>query len=160
MRIQKVLREAEFAVNESQANFVFAEGPRSSFLAEALASMGAIARCTIFSRAEGAELGCRIENEGGRITEPVQAGGPGGTSIEVRDLFFNTPARRQFLKRKETELSRCLDVIQRAAGFDTRTTTELIEVIQRQAPGTWLPLEILRDGEALDVTARFPQRFE
>lgn len=85
------------------------------FRGEALASMGAIARCSIFSRTAEAELGCRIENEGGRITQPVEAGGPVGTSIEIRDLFFNTPARRQFLKRKETELSRCLDVVQRAA---------------------------------------------
>lgn len=85
------------------------------FRGEALASMGAIARCSILSREEGAELGWRIENEGGRIRGPVESGCPKGTAIEIRDLFFNTPARRQFLKRKETELGRCLDLIQRAA---------------------------------------------
>lgn len=85
------------------------------FRGEALASMGAIARCSILSRPADAELGWKMENEGGRIRGPVESGGPRGTSIEVRDLFYNTPARRQFLKRKETELSRCLDVVQRAA---------------------------------------------
>jgi uncharacterized iron-regulated protein len=52
------------------------------------------------------------------------------------------------------------DVIQAAAGFDTRTTGELVEVIQRQAPGTWLPLKIRRGDEILEITARFPQSFE
>ena len=52
------------------------------------------------------------------------------------------------------------DVIQSAAGFETSTTTELVEIIQRQAPGTWLPLQVLRDGDRLDITARFPQRFD
>ena len=52
------------------------------------------------------------------------------------------------------------DIIQNAAGFDTATTTELVEVIQRQSPGTWLPLTILRNGQVLEVIARFPQSFE
>ena len=40
------------------------------------------------------------------------------------------------------------------------TAASLVEVIQRQSPGTWLPLEILRDGETLELVARFPQSFE
>jgi len=52
------------------------------------------------------------------------------------------------------------DIIRRAAGFDTATTADLIEVVQRQAPGTWLPLYILRDDRELEVTARFPKSFE
>lgn len=52
------------------------------------------------------------------------------------------------------------DIILRAAGFATATTGELVEVIRRQAPGTWLPLDILRDGREAQVTARFPQSFE
>ena len=52
------------------------------------------------------------------------------------------------------------DVIRRAAGFAIGTVAELIEIIRRQAPGTWLPLDVMRDGEAVEVIARFPQRFE
>jgi len=52
------------------------------------------------------------------------------------------------------------DVIHSAAGFDVTTTGELIEVIQRQAPGTWLPLRILRDKAEIELLARFPQIFD
>src|SRR5688572_593967 len=85
------------------------------FRGEALASMGSVARCSLFSRAAGAPLGWRIENEGGRLDRAREAGGPQGTIVEVRDLFYNTPARRRFLKRPTTELAHCLDVLQRTA---------------------------------------------
>lgn len=52
------------------------------------------------------------------------------------------------------------DIILSAAGFDTTTTAVLMEVIKRQAPGTWLPLAILRADAELEITARFPQNFE
>lgn len=84
------------------------------FRGEALASIGSVARCSIFSKPRGAALGHRIENEGGRLSQVREAGGADGTIVEVRDLFYNTPARRRFLKRTSTELARCLDVIQRA----------------------------------------------
>jgi DNA mismatch repair protein MutL len=85
------------------------------FRGEALASIGSVARCLVLSRPRGAALGAQVENEGGRITPVREAGAPDGTRIEVRDLFFNTPARRRFLKTKATELARCLDVLQRIA---------------------------------------------
>lgn len=52
------------------------------------------------------------------------------------------------------------DIILRAAGFETATSAALIEVIGRQAPGTWLPLAVMRDKRELEVIARFPQSFE
>lgn len=52
------------------------------------------------------------------------------------------------------------DVIQAAAGVDTASTAALIEIIQRQAPGTWLPLTVRRGEEALELVARFPQTFD
>jgi len=85
------------------------------FRGEALASMGSVARCTILSRPEEQTTGATVQNVGGKLSEVREAGGAVGTSTEVRDLFFNTPARRRFLKRTSTELSRCLDVVQRAA---------------------------------------------
>ncbi|MCC6407190.1 MAG: DNA mismatch repair endonuclease MutL, partial [Planctomycetes bacterium] len=85
------------------------------FRGEALASIGSVARCRLFSRPRGAALGAELENEGGKLAEPRSAGGPEGTRFEARDLFYNTPARRRFLKTTATELSRCLDVVQRLA---------------------------------------------
>jgi DNA mismatch repair protein MutL len=85
------------------------------FRGEALASLGAVARCSIVSRPRGAATGWRIEDEGGAIGEPVEAGGPTGTIVEARDLFYNVPARRKFLRRGAAELARCLDVLQRIA---------------------------------------------
>ena len=85
------------------------------FRGEALASIGSVARCRLRSRPRGSELGHEIENAGGRISTPLEAGAPEGTVVEMRDLFFNTPARRRFLKTTKTELGRCLDVIQRIA---------------------------------------------
>ena len=52
------------------------------------------------------------------------------------------------------------DVIQSAAGFKTKTNSALIEIIQRQAPGTWLPLTLLRGEKSIELQARFPQSFE
>tara|TARA_R110002072_G_scaffold154700_2_gene304740 strand:- start:1840 stop:3726 length:1887 start_codon:yes stop_codon:yes gene_type:complete len=90
------------------------------FRGEALASMGSVARCSILSRpapesAGDETTGHKVTCEGGRVGEIREAGAPTGTTVEVRDLFYNTPARRRFLKRPSTELGRCLDAIQRAA---------------------------------------------
>jgi len=85
------------------------------FRGEALASIGSVARCAVLSRRPEDTIGLRLEVEGGRRGEPQEAGAPRGTQVEVRDLFFNTPARRRFLKKPSTELSRCLEVVQRMA---------------------------------------------
>ncbi len=50
------------------------------------------------------------------------------------------------------------DLVLRAAGLDMRTPGELADTIARQAPGTWLPLSIRRDGQELDLVAKFPTR--
>ncbi len=85
------------------------------FRGEALASIGAISRCRIFSRQADSATGWSIENTGGTIGPPQEAGGPVGTVVEARDLFFNVPARRHFQKRASTELAHALDVVQRIA---------------------------------------------
>ncbi len=83
------------------------------FRGEALASIGAVARCSILSRRRDDATGWRVACEGGALSDVVEAGAPAGTRIEVRDLFYNVPARRRFLKQTATELGRCLDVLQR-----------------------------------------------
>jgi DNA mismatch repair protein MutL len=85
------------------------------FRGEALASIGSVARVRLVSRERGEPGGWRIDDEGGAISEPLEAGAAEGTLIEVRELFFNVPARRRFLKQPATELARCLDALQRLA---------------------------------------------
>jgi DNA mismatch repair protein MutL len=85
------------------------------FRGEALASIGSVARVRILSRTLGAEAGAVVRSEGGRISEVVPAASPHGTLVEVRDLFFNVPARRRFLKSTPAEKSRCLEVLTKLA---------------------------------------------
>ncbi|HEY1809223.1 MAG TPA: DNA mismatch repair endonuclease MutL [Acidobacteriaceae bacterium] len=75
------------------------------FRGEALPSIASIARVELETRAAGEESGTRIEIAGGKIYRVEDAGLAAGTTIAVRDLFFNTPARRKFLKAETTELS-------------------------------------------------------
>jgi DNA mismatch repair protein MutL len=79
------------------------------FRGEALASITSVARLTITSRARDHDEGRSIHAEGEHIEEPIPAGCPVGTAIEVRNLFFNTPARRKFLRTPTTEQTRCLE---------------------------------------------------
>ncbi|HWP59058.1 MAG TPA: DNA mismatch repair endonuclease MutL [Candidatus Acidoferrales bacterium] len=85
------------------------------FRGEALPSIGAVAKLEIRSRARGQPLGYRLRVEGGVKDEPVAVGCAEGTTVEVRELFFNTPARRKFLKSPQTELGQIGDVINRMA---------------------------------------------
>lgn len=73
------------------------------FRGEALSSIGAISRLEIASRAEGEPVGAVLQVEGGEVKEPEPQGLPQGTQVSVRNLFFNVPARREFLKTEATE---------------------------------------------------------
>jgi DNA mismatch repair protein MutL len=75
------------------------------FRGEALPSIASVARVHLQTRAEGEPAGTEIEIAGGNILRVEDAGMPPGTTLEIRDLFFNTPARRKFLKSEQTELS-------------------------------------------------------
>src|SRR6202000_2194420 len=75
------------------------------FRGEALPSIASISRLEIDTRAEEEAAGTHCEIGGGRMQRVEDAGLPPGTTIAVRDLFFNTPARRKFLKSETTELS-------------------------------------------------------
>jgi DNA mismatch repair protein MutL len=88
------------------------------FRGEALPSIGAVARLTITSRPSQAGRSGEahaIEVEGGRVTGPRPAALARGTRVEVRDLFFATPARLKFLKADRTELAHVLDAVIRLA---------------------------------------------
>ena len=88
------------------------------FRGEALASIGAVARLRLRSRTTGEAAGCEIECRGGEVGEPRPVGCPPGTTVEVSDLFFNTPARKKFLRRPATELARITDLVSRLALAD------------------------------------------
>jgi DNA mismatch repair protein MutL len=69
----------------------------------------------IASRLADASCGHRLRVEGGKKEEIIEAAASFGTSVEIRDIFFNTPARRKFLKSPATELSHICDVVNRMA---------------------------------------------
>ena len=74
------------------------------FRGEALPSIASVARVTLETRSLDEEVGTSIEIAGGNLLRVDDAGLPAGTTLSVRDLFFNTPARRKFLRSEQTEL--------------------------------------------------------
>jgi len=85
------------------------------FRGEALAAIAAVSRFTVTSRARGAAEGLRLGGEGGVIAQRLAVPAESGTSVEVRDLFFNTPARLKFLKSPATELGATLRAVTQLA---------------------------------------------
>jgi DNA mismatch repair protein MutL len=81
------------------------------FRGEALPSIASVSRLRLETCAEKASAGTILEINGGRIARVEEAGLPEGTSITVRDLFFNTPARKKFLKAESTELSHIASLV-------------------------------------------------
>src|SRR4051794_22187180 len=85
------------------------------FRGEALPSIGSVAKLEITSRANQAGGGYRITVDGGSAGESIAAASAPGTTVAVRELFFNIPARRKFLKTSATELSHTCDVVNHAS---------------------------------------------
>src|SRR5512134_3073351 len=85
------------------------------FRGEALPSIGAVSRLTVTSRTTGAALAWTIAVEGGRASDVRPAAQPPGTRVEVRDLFFATPARMKFLKAPPTEVAHAVEAVNRLA---------------------------------------------
>ena len=95
------------------------------FRGEALASISSVSRLTLTSRTAEQEAASRVEVEGRDMDARVSpAAHPVGTTVEVRDLFFNTPARRKFLRTEKTEFGHVEEVLRRQAlgRFDTGFT--------------------------------------
>jgi DNA mismatch repair protein MutL len=85
------------------------------FRGEALASIAAVSHLALVSRTPEARHAWRVECSGGAVSPVEPASGPVGTVVEVRDLYFNTPARRKFLRSESTELAHCDETFRRLA---------------------------------------------
>ncbi|MFA7304453.1 MAG: DNA mismatch repair endonuclease MutL [Methanoregula sp.] len=133
------------------------------FRGEALASIAAVATVTLTTkpRASGAAAGTRIVIVGGVVRETAEVGAPEGTSVEVADLFFNTPARKRFQKSLNTEIARIHAIMEgiclahpgisfrlfhnRAEQLVTDRTSEALDTIARlygsETANTLIPVE-------------------
>ncbi|MBR3132598.1 MAG: DNA mismatch repair endonuclease MutL [Clostridia bacterium] len=96
------------------------------FRGEALASIAAVANVEMISRKEDSDIGNRIVVEGGRTIEQGEVGSPIGTTITVRNLFYNTPVRYKFLKKDFTESGYIEDVVTRLALVNKNISFKLI----------------------------------
>ncbi len=111
------------------------------FRGEALASIASVSRVTLVTATEPGS-GCEVRIDGGQVKGVEPAAHPAGTTIDVRSLFFNVPARRKFLKTPRTELRRCLEVVQGYAlaqpevGFSLRHEGRLLLETTPSSSGT------------------------
>ena len=85
------------------------------FRGEGLASIASVSRLTLTSRQDGSAHATQVKAEDGKLSSPSAAAHPVGTTIEAAELFFNTPARRKFLKSENTEYAHCATMLERLA---------------------------------------------
>jgi DNA mismatch repair protein MutL len=149
------------------------------FRGEALPSIGAAARLSIATRARGSDTALEVRVEGGEKSEIRPAALADGTRVEVRDLFYATPARLKFLKSEQAETSAAIDVIRRLAlakpnvgftivagerviqyplrGTDPEgVAARLADVIGGDARANTVPVSAERDGVRLSGLAGLP----
>ena len=95
------------------------------FRGEALPSIAGVSRLELTSRERGALIAYRIEISGGAIRDFSETGAPEGTAVSVKNLFFNTPARRKFLKSNQTEMAHIVEAVTARALAFPRVAFEL-----------------------------------
>ena len=126
------------------------------FRGEALAAINAIADCVLSSRADDAPGAFALDGRTGELRPVARTG---GTTVEVKELFFSTPARRKFLKTDATELAHCLEAVRRPAlarpdvGFAVWHEGRLVEQwrARNAAETVDAPLAAARDQRIADV---------
>ena len=96
------------------------------FRGEALASIASVSHFSLTTRKADSDLGTRITVDGGTFTDCILYGAAPGTTIEIRDLFYNTPARRKFLKTERTESSKIQDIVGKLALSNPHISFKLI----------------------------------
>ena len=130
------------------------------FRGEALASMAAVAQLALTSRTATPsrttqdEHGWKVEALDGRLSEPVPASHAQGTTVELRELYFNTPARRKFLKSEATEFAHCEETFKRIA----LSRPDVAFSLQHNGRTIWQlpasPLPQAGEGSGVRVAAR------
>jgi len=123
------------------------------FRGEALASIGAVSRMVLSTRAEGEDVGTRLSVDGGLVGDAEKAGIPEGTVVQVKDLFFNVPARRRFMKTDTTERNWISRLVTRYAMAYPNRRFELVSEgrTQLQTTGNGDSLEVLAEIYGLDI---------
>ena len=108
------------------------------FRGEALASITAISRITVYSKTADSELGTKLKMQGGTTVSIEKTGMNTGTTMVVEDLFYNTPARRKFMKSDAAEATVIIDMIQKIAIYYSHIAFRLINNKQTviATPGT------------------------
>ena len=96
------------------------------FRGEALSSIAAVSRCEMITKTRDELTGARYYIEGGREVEFEEIGAPDGTSIIIRDIFYNTPARRKFLKTASTEGAHISELVEKLAMANTEIAFKFI----------------------------------
>lgn len=139
------------------------------FRGEAIASIASVSRLSIASRPRDQTSAAIIETEGDQVDPVRPTGAPPGTTVTVRNLFFNTPARRKFLRTEQTETNRIVDIVQALAlphpmiafslSVDGRTRIELapatewrdriLDVLGRELTDELLELDLEDRGVAM-----------
>ena len=128
------------------------------FRGEALASVASVARLTLTSRQAGSSHAWRLNAEPGATPEPAALSA--GSVIEMRDLYYNTPARRKFLKSEATEFANCAEAVKRIAlahpdvaftlSHNSRTSLHLVKSDSRGRAGAILGDDFLLESRAID----------
>ncbi|WDP92640.1 MAG: DNA mismatch repair endonuclease MutL [Desulfobacter sp.] len=141
------------------------------FRGEALPSIASVSKFTLVSRTRDNDTGTRIDINGGKLAKVADAGAPPGTMVEVKQLFFNTPARRKFLKAESTEAGHISDAVSGLAmgnpeiGFRLFLNGKLVKnfppgqdlfkraqmVLGRDAADHLYPLEYPFDGKKSEI---------
>ena len=118
-----ILRHATSKIQQVEDLFNIAS---LGFRGEALASIASVSHFSLTTRKADSDLGTRITVDGGTFTDCIPYGAAPGTTIEIRDLFYNTPARRKFLKSERTEASKIQDIVGKLALSNPHISFKLI----------------------------------
>jgi DNA mismatch repair protein MutL len=110
-----ILAVARYATSKLQNAHDLQSIHTLGFRGEALASIGAVTRMEIETRSQDEPIGTRLHVEGGKVGTPSAIGISPGTMVRVKDLFFNVPARREFLKSERTERQKISEFVSRYA---------------------------------------------